>query len=210
MKHYDDQSLIDFARGTGNHSTAREIQSHLDGDCADCEQRLRHWSRMRKFGAQESRNDPPAGAVRMVKAALKTGGVKERRTMREVAALVFDSFSQIPLAGVRSSAATAERQLLYRAGALMIDLKLQMSSGTDRFSLMGQVLSSDDAVAMNEVPVHLLSGSAQLASTSTNRFGEFRLEHDSGKDLHVSLEVSEEKEVFIPLDESIWRVAFGR
>ena len=130
--------------------------------------------------------------------------------MREVAALVFDSLSQVPLAGVRSSAATAERQLLYRAGALMIDLKLQMSSGTDRFSLMGQVLSSDDAVAMNEVPVHLLSGSAQLASTSTNRFGEFRLEHDSSKDLHVSLEVSEEKEVFIPLDESIWRVAFGR
>lgn len=129
--------------------------------------------------------------------------------MREVATLVFDSFSQVPLAGVRSTAA-AERQLLYRAGPLMIDMKLQTSKDADHFALMGQVLSSDDAVALNEVPVHLLSGADQLISTSTNRFGEFRLEHDSEKDLHVSLEVSREKEIYIPLDESIWRVAFGR
>jgi len=210
MKHYDDPSLIDFTRGTGNRQTTRELQVHLDGNCADCEQRLRHWSRMRDFEIHESCNEPPAGAVRMAKAAFRAGSVKARPTMREVATLVFDSFSQVPVAGVRSAAAAAERQLLYRAGALMIDMKLQMSTGADRFSLMGQVLSSDDAIAMNEVPVHLLSGTAELASTSTNRFGEFHLEHDSEKDLHVSLEVSREKEVFIPLDEAIWRVAFGR
>jgi hypothetical protein len=210
MKHYDDQSLIDYARGTGNDPTTREIQTHLNGSCADCERRLRHWSRMTEFGIRESCNEPPAGAVRVMKAAFREVPVKARQAMREVATLVFDSFSQVPLAGVRSSAAAAERQLLYRAGPLMIDMKLQMSTGADRFSLVGQVLSSDDAIAMNEVPVHLLSGSSELASTSTNRFGEFRLEHDSEKDLHVSLEVSREKEVFIPLDEAIWRVAFGR
>jgi hypothetical protein len=210
MKHYDDQSLIDFARRTGNRLTIQETQAHLDGNCAECEQRLRHWNRMTAFGIQEGCNEPPAGAIRKARAAFQAFSAKGRQTMREVAILVFDSFSQVPLAGVRSSAAAAERQLLYRAGPLMIDMKLQMSRDAEHFSLMGQVLNSDEAIAMNEVPVHLLSGAAQLASTSTNRFGEFRLDHDSGKDLHVSLELSQEKEVFIPLDEAIWRVAFGR
>ena len=210
MKHYDDQSLVNFARGAGNHPTNLEIRTHLDGSCADCEQRLRLWSRMRDFAIRESCNEPSAGAVRLMKAAFGAVPVKARQTMREVATLVFDSFCQVPLGGVRSSAAAAERQLLYRAGSLMIDMKLQTSSNAGHFALIGQVLSSDDAIAMDELPVHLLSGAAQLASTCTNRFGEFRLEHDSEKDLHVSLEVSQEKEVFIPLDESIWRVAFGR
>lgn len=210
MNHYSDESLIDYIRGAENRLRARKIQKHLDGSCADCEQRLRHWKRMRDFGFQESCNEAPAGAVRMAAAAFQALQRKARKTVREIATLVFDSLSGAPLAGVRSTAGAGERQLLYRAGPLMIDMKLQMSTDADRFSLMGQVLSSDDAVALDEVPVHLLSGASELASTSTNRFGEFRLEHDSDKDLHVSLELSKEKEVFIPLDEAIWRVAFGR
>jgi hypothetical protein len=40
------------------------------------------------------------------------------------------------------------------------------------------------------------------------KFGEFYLEHDSAdKNLQVSLEVDAQKDVFIPLDESVWRIA---
>jgi hypothetical protein len=210
MKHFEDKDLIDFVRSTANPKSRREIQSHLDGGCADCELRLRLWKWMKDFGNQEARNRPAVDTVRIAKAAFGAVSVKSRKPMRDLATLVFDSFAQLQVTGIRSTTAGA-RQLLYRVGPLMIDMKLQMASDTDRFSLVGQVVSSDDSsAAMNEVPVHLLSGTSELASTSTNQFGEFFLEHDNGKDLQVSLEVSREKEVFIPLDEVIWRVAFGR
>lgn len=210
MKHFDDKELIDFVRDTANPKSRREIQSHLDGNCPDCELRLHLWKWMKDFGMQEIRNKPTVDTVRIAKAAFSPLSTKSRGAMRDLATLVFDSFAQLQVTGVRSTTAGA-RQLLYRAGPLMIDMKLQMPSTTGRFSLVGQVMSSDDsAVGMNEVPVHLLSGTSELASTSTNQFGEFYLEHDNGKDLHVALEVSREKEVFIPLDEVIWRTAFGR
>jgi hypothetical protein len=90
----------------------------------------------------------------------------------------------------------------------MIDMRLQVVGDEERFALMGQVLKSGEHKhAMRQVPIHLLSGTDELATTSTNQFGEFYIEHSAGRDLQVSLEVSEEKSVFIPLDESIWRVA---
>lgn len=169
---------------------------------------LRASSSQMRFKLRSSRQCP--APPRTVSYSNIPGSPVRKGTMRDLATLVFDSFSQPQVTGVRSTTAGA-RQLLYRAGPLTIDMKLQMPSNTGRFSLMGQVLSSDDnSVGMNEVPVHLLSGTSELASTSTNQFGEFYLEHDNGKDLQVSLEVSREKEVFIPLDEVIWRVAFGR
>lgn len=210
MKHFEDKELIDFVRDTANPKSRRDIQNHLDGGCADCEQRLRLWNWMKDFGIQEARNRPAVNTVRIAKAAFSPVSVKPRGIMRDLATLVFDSFAQPQVTGVRSTAAGA-RQLLYRAGPLTIDMKLQMPASTGRFSLVGQVMSSEDSsMGMNEVPVHLLSGTSELASTSTNQFGEFYLEHDNGKDLQVSLEVSHEKEVFIPLDEVIWRVAFGK
>ena len=90
----------------------------------------------------------------------------------------------------------------------MIDMRLQTVGDPERFALMGQVLTTGEKKhALRQVPVQLLSGTEELASTSTNQFGEFYLEHKAGRDLQISLGVSTEKSVFIPLDESIWRVA---
>jgi hypothetical protein len=90
-------------------------------------------------------------------------------------------------------------------------MHFQTGSQADRFSLMGQVLSADDKTPeMNEMPVHLRGGTSELASTSTNQLGELYIEHESVTDLQVSLEISAEEEVFIPLDEAIWRVGFCR
>jgi hypothetical protein len=209
MKHFDDKDLIDFARDTVSPEKKQEIQTHLDGGCQDCAKGLRLWTWMKDFAIREALNHPPASTVRLAKAVQVTPR-KARRSMRELATLAFDSFAQLQVSGVRSISPGA-RQLLYRAGPLMIDMKLETRANYDRFSLVGQVLASDEGVrGVDEVQVHLLSGTAELASTTTNQFGEFYLEHDQGKDLQLSLEVSSEKEVFIPLDEVIWRVAPGR
>jgi hypothetical protein len=208
MSHYDYKDWMDFARGTLGETLKSEMQAHLAGGCAACSEEARAWNWMKEFGAQERLNEPPANAVRMAKSLFAGISQKPRTTMREFAELIFDTYAQPQVAGVRSTA-SGPRQLLYRAGTLMIDMRLQMND-TERFALMGQVVTSGEKKsAMRQLPVHLLSGTDELAHTATNQFGEFYLEHATGKDLQVSLEVSSERSVFIPLDESIWRVACG-
>jgi hypothetical protein len=211
MKHYDSKDWIDFARGTLANAKKSEMQGHLDGGCEHCKTELSVWSWMKSFAAQESANEPPEAAVRMVKAALHSRKPEKARLgMQQIAELIFDSYAQPQVAGVRSTSA-GPRQLLYRAGPVMIDMKMQVAGDADRFALIGQVLTSGEKKhAMRQVPVHLLSGTDELLSTATNQFGEFYLEHETSKDLQVSLEVNSEHNVFIPLDECIWRVAFGQ
>jgi hypothetical protein len=210
MKHYDDSDWIDFARKMLAPQKMDEMRSHLDSGCATCAEEARLWTWMRGFGTKEAAYQPPESAVRIAKAAF-AGNIQEpRNIMREIAELVFDTYAQPQVVGIRSTAA-APRQLLYRAGPIMIDMRLQMVADEERFALMGQVLTSGEKKhAMRQVPIHLLSGTDELAATSTNQFGEFYLEHKAGRDLQVSLQVSDEKSVFIPLDESIWRVARGQ
>jgi hypothetical protein len=210
MKHYHAKDWIDFTRGTLAPEQKSEMQEHLDGGCVPCKQEMNLWTWMKDFGSHESANEPPAAVVNIVKAAITGQPKKARNLMREIAELVFDSFSQPQVAGVRSTSA-APRQLLYRAGAVMIDMRLENTTDSDRFALTGQLLTAGEKKhALRQVPVHLLSGINELASTSTNQFGEFFFEHEIGKDLQVSLEVSNERNVFIPLDESIWRVTYGQ
>jgi len=129
--------------------------------------------------------------------------------IREIAELVFDSLLTPQLAGVRSAAGVGSRQLLYRAGEVMIDVRFEANDDSERFAVTGQVFRDQGSkVGMTRIPISLISGKNELARTSTNQFGEFYLEHESAdKNLQVSLEVNSEKDVFIPLDESIWRIA---
>jgi anti-sigma factor RsiW len=210
MKHHASKDWIDFARGTLSEGQKAAMQAHLDAGCSTCHAEFTAWSWMSRFGRAESSNEPPAEALRVVKSAVVgRSPQKARSRMREIAELVLDSYSQPQIVGVRSTT-LAPRQLLYRAGSVLIDMRLQTAGDTDRFTLSGQVLrSGENKQALRQVPVHLLSGTHELASTATNQFGEFSLEHEVGRDLQVSLEVSEERDVFIPLDETIWRATFA-
>src|ERR1700759_5366657 len=140
--HYDTKDWIDFARKTLAQEKIREMQAHLETKCKACSEEARMWDWMRNFAASEAENEPPASAVRIAKAAL-TGRVvkKSRSVMRELAQLVFDTYAQPQVAGIRSTAA-APRQLLYRAGPIMIDMRLQSGNDADHFALSGQVLKS--------------------------------------------------------------------
>ena len=70
---------------------------------------------------------------------------------------------------------TADRQLLYRAGAYTLDL--QIASLAARARLSGQVLKQGDFKfeAVAGLKVFLLSEEEALASVVANNFGEFAL-----------------------------------
>ena len=117
------------------------------------------------------------------------------------------AFANPLLAGVRGATVTA-RRLLFRAGEVMIDLSVEPTSKQSQILLVGQVLdSSISGVGIVEVPVLLLNGREMLAETETNLYGEFQLECSEDKNLQISVGVTQDKDIFIPLDESIWKTS---
>ena len=74
-----------------------------------------------------------------------------------LASLLFDSFSQPLLAGVRSSAAIA-RQVVYEAEGLTVDLRFDRLVPSGKVSAVGQILDS-------RVPRERLTGAAVVVWT---------------------------------------------
>jgi hypothetical protein len=208
MTHFSSQVWVDFIRHVATPQDSAAITQHLDTGCESCSREKTVWSKVAAFAKTESTYEPPQNVVNVAKSLMQPPKAERKLRLREIARLVYDSFAAPELVGVRSAAGVGSRQLLYRAGEVMIDVRFEEDEGSERFALTGQVFrDSESKIGMTRVPISLISGKDELVRTSTNQFGEFYLEHESAKDLHVSLEISMEKDVFIPLDESVWRVA---
>jgi hypothetical protein len=209
MAHYSSQNWIDFVRNLVSPQDAEAMTTHLKSGCESCAKDKATWSRLAAFAKTETQYEPPQDVVNMAKALVQATKREKALRIREIAELVFDSFLTPQLAGVRSAAGVGTRQLLYRAGEVMIDVRFEANDESEKFAVTGQVFRDQGSkVGITRVPISLISGKNELARTSTNQFGEFYLEHESAdKNLQVSLEVNSEKDVFIPLDESIWRIA---
>lgn len=94
----------------------------------------------------------------------------------QVARLVFDSFHSPPLKGVRS-ARISTRQLAYRHKGTTIDLFIEPKEDSGRVLLAGQIVGPNMSPGENKgLTVLLLDGTRIQSQTSTNQFGEFRLE----------------------------------
>jgi hypothetical protein len=209
MAHFSSQNWIDYVRNLVSPQDAAAMTSHLKSGCDSCSKEKATWSKLAGFAKTEAQYEPPADAVKMAIALVQAPKPEKGLRLREIAELVFDSLLTPQLAGVRAAAGIGARQLLYRAGEVMIDVRFEASDENERFALTGQVFRNQGSkVGLTQVPISLISGKNELARTSTNQFGEFYLEHDSAdKNLQVSLEVDSQKDVFIPLDESVWRIA---
>jgi hypothetical protein len=206
MRHYRLESWIDLARGVVPEVTREAMQRHLRHGCEKCSAEYALWSAMSGFATAETVFDPPTEVVRTVKLALP-GDARTRFTTRikEVAQLLFDSFQTPQVEGVRA-AHLGGRQLLYKAGPILIDMRLELSDESGRCSLTGQVFHSEkEPQAMRDLSVHLLHGQSELANTQTNSLGEFAIEYKAAKDLQVAVEVSPVKDVYLPLEGAFWR-----
>jgi hypothetical protein len=206
-RHFSLEEWADFTNRSVGHAKQLFMQHHLDAHCTYCMNILSHWQSLRRFACEESQIEVPESAVAFAKAAF-TARRRQLQTRPGVIAvfaqLVFDSFRQPALVGVRS-AALGSRCLLYQAGSVLIDLNLDLISDTGHIALQGQVLDSlikDKGI--EEIPVMLQSGQETIAHTETNEFGEFELECDARKSLQVSVAVNPQKNVLIVLDETVW------
>jgi hypothetical protein len=192
MKHFTDETWFDFARGVLPSTNVKILQQHLDEGCEECNRICRIWREVVQVVRREADYEPAESAIRVIKAAFpETRLTKLLPGQAKIARLLFDSFRDPATAafGVRTTS-TRARQMLHRAGSWTIDLRLESEAGR-RLSVAGQVLRSGPKPASEvSMEVILMSGETLLAQTSTNPFGEFWLECEHQKDLHVYLDVA--------------------
>jgi hypothetical protein len=121
-----------------------------------------------------------------------------------VARLLFDSLRMHGPIGIRSSY-TSGRRFIYEHNNTTIDVLLDVRPGSNRISLMGQVLDGTRPEATYEnLAVVLSSGNGTLARTTTNRLGEFNLQFEFAENVSLEIRVGERSWISVPLTQLEW------
>ena len=207
MKHFTTEEWIDFVNQAVSPSDLTEMEKHLKQGCQRCQDTLSMWQRVHKSAAAERNYQPPADTVRIAKAAFAASGLKgQRKESRSSISVLFDSFLQPVVAGVRS-AATDSRQMLYRADPFQIDLQIEAKPNSSDLMVTGQVLdSSNPGITVKDVRVTLSNLRGHVVHTVSNQNGEFTCEIKNSGDLQITFASSRGEPTVISLRDALGRL----
>ena len=189
MRHVTVENIITYMDGQGSDVEKLTLETHLAG-CRECTELKQEFEILMFQLREDASFEPPAEmvawGVNLFQPVMKPakGGVR-----KIIASLVFDTFDQPMLAGVRR-AGTPPRQLLFRAGDVDVDVKIESMEANDRITLVGQVLSSATKFFDN-TPVKLESHGIVRYRTRTNVVGEFSFDEVPKDTYHLSVDLPE-------------------
>lgn len=210
MTHIAQSDFADLAR---NITTDRQaaMQGHLTG-CRNCQKDQAFWRELYQV-ASTPKPQVPDLVVRSVKTAFRLHMPRPARSrLDKYATLAFDSLLAFSPQGVRASApaipaAEGARQMLYRMGAFVADLRMESHAG-GRIVLVGQVLNlGRDSIGTPPVRVVLERGRSIVAAAVANEFGEFVLEYEEKPEMRLRVEVLGQRALLIPLELATTAVA---
>lgn len=113
------------------------------------------------------------------------------RQITRGAPLVFDSFLQPLLAGIRSSQPMC-RQLRYESDTLVADFSLERQRDSQHITLMGQLLdTAKGEPQMGGVPIVIQGHSGLIGIARTNEWGEFDFEFESEPGITLEIRARE-------------------
>lgn len=183
--HYEFGEWADFARAVAGSKARKKIEAHLDSGCEECGKLAEFFTKVAQRAASDQAYEIPHYALRNIRAIYALRQPQEVRLLpRTVARLVYDSFREPLLVGVRSQQSAAH-QLMYVAGAYTVDLRLEHEQGAPQVRLTGQIANRERACGVPEVPVFLLSRDLVIGKTATNQFGEFAVEYSPSNALRL-------------------------
>lgn len=211
MKHFAIQEWIDFVNHIATRNQQEAMQKHLATGCKRCTGTVSLWQKVSKTAAAEPSYQPPAGTVRLAKAAFATAGMahtqKESQGLIEV---LFDSFLQPALAGARS-VVIGTRQMLYRADPYQIDIQIEPKPGGNRLVITGQLLDlSHPGVIGRDIQVTLSNRRGNTVIAPTNQFGEFSGEIEDSGDLELTIPAEGDKPIVISLRNALGNLHGGK
>lgn len=196
MKHLSNEEAIDFVNQLMSTNELAKIQKHLGTGCKRCTEAVATWQRVREVSSVEAEFQPPAGAVRIAKAAFAATGLQKAESGLK---LLFDSILQPAAVGVRSISSDT-RQLLYGVGPYLLDLYISAKPGGKAISVTGQLMNSKfPERILNSVPIAVGNGTGTVVMATTNNFGEFQGELEYSGDLELRLPSPDGQEIVIRL-----------
>jgi hypothetical protein len=191
MRHLNTENLISYVDGQILGVEKVAVDSHLSG-CPDCAELKREFDSLVIRLREDSAFEPPAELVQwgvnLFQPVIQVGKT-ESGLRRFIASLIFDTFDQPMTAGVRRVGAPP-RQLLFRAGDVDVDVKIESMEANNRITLVGQVLSSDTKFFDN-TPVKLEAHGIVRYRTRTNVVGEFSFDEVPKDTYHLSVDLPE-------------------
>lgn len=198
MKHLTTEEGIDLVNQVLSPSERLEMERHLECGCERCLKTISRWRRVRRMAAAEASHQPPSEAVRIVKAAFARSPWARVRKVSGVIEVLFDSFLQPALEGVRSAGA-GTRRMLYRADPFQVDLQIEAQVGGS-VVVTGQLLDlREPEVVGSHVPLMLSNLRGRVIRATTNQYGEFREEIEGTGDLELVFHGANDKPVTISL-----------
>jgi hypothetical protein len=197
MKHLTTEQEIDLVNQVLSPSGRLVMERHL-GICQRCMKTISRWRRVRQIAAAEASYQPPNEAVRIAKAAFAGSPWARVRKASGLIEVLFDSFLQPALEGVRSVGA-GTRRMLYRADPFQVDLQIEAQGGGS-VVVTGQLLDlRDPEVVGSHVPLMLSNLRGRVIRATTNQYGEFREEIEGTGDLELVFHEANDKPVTISL-----------
>ena len=205
MKHYKTEEWVDFVNEKVALEQSTKMQAHLKTGCQQCSQSAALWRRVREAAGREKDVQVPESVLQHIRNAFVVMAQPAKKgRLFEVPRLIFDSVWQLAAAGVRSSTSTS-RLLLYQAGNIVIEMRIEAKPSSGLVQLEGQIMDTVlKGKGIAQVPVRLMAAEDSISETSSSQFGEFRLEYEATKNLQVAFGVSAKQDIFIPLDEALW------
>ena len=178
------------------------MKRHLETGCKKCEQTAGMWTTILNLAHKEAGYQPPDSAVRLAKSYFAMSRIEGKEFLvPRVARLIFDSFRQPQLAGVRSLG-FLPRQCVYQSGPMLVDLRMGPASSSAPLALTGQILEqSKPSQGVKDMVVKVRGGDTYIAAAKTNQFGEFHLEilPTTGPDVQLTIGDDKKIAVLIPL-----------
>jgi Putative zinc-finger len=191
MRHLTADKLMEYMDGQLTEETRATIDSHIKG-CAACEEMRQELQQFMDKLQADSAYEPPVDVlqwgVSLFQPMLQPKETLSGRVRKIVASLVFDTYDQV-LSGVRGVGASP-RQLLFRAGDVDVDVKIESIENADHISLVGQVLSNNEKFFDNTT-VKLESHGMVRYKTMTNFVGEFIFDEVPKDTYHLSVDLPE-------------------
>ena len=191
MRHITVENLIGYIDGQVSDVEKSTLEGHVT-TCRDCAELKQEFQALIHRLKEDASFEPPAELVQwsinLFQPVMQPqGAVSGLRKF--IASLVFDTYDQPMLAGVRRVGAPP-RQLLFRAGDVDVDVKIESMEANDRITLVGQVLSNTDKFFDN-TPVKLESHGIVRYRTRTNVVGEFSFDEVPKDTYHLSVDLPE-------------------
>jgi len=188
------ERLIDHLDGRLTGSEDGRISAHLATGCRVCGETRSWYVSLQTIVTADDSCEPPPWVLKRAVRLFELEQARPRlveRVGQKIASLLFDSQARPAVVGVRSTE-TANRQLLYRAGAYSIDLQVTPSDQSQA-DLTGQILKEGETAFQSVAGLSLaLSREDEPVCTiTTNEMGEFKIKSIQQGEYDLSVETPE-------------------